>query len=149
MTTHEIKTADVVAFAEHEGDLHVLLVLRRWDPFAGCWALPGGHLDLGEADADAAARELAEETGVQVASDDLFYIGRWDAPGRDPRGRYATSVYVVELAELVPLHPADDATDARWIRVSEPLRDQVRLAFDHHEIVEAAVTALWTLRDVR
>ncbi|MEV7001751.1 NUDIX domain-containing protein [Streptomyces sp. NPDC093982] len=41
---------------------------------------PAGHVDAGETSLAAAARELAEETGVTVNADDLRQIGVWDAP---------------------------------------------------------------------
>jgi 8-oxo-dGTP diphosphatase len=42
----------------------VLLVRRARPPALGLWSLPGGHIELGEAAAEAVLRELAEETGV-------------------------------------------------------------------------------------
>lgn len=42
-------TADVVLLAP--GPLRVLLIQRRWDPYTGYWALPGGHVDDDAADA--------------------------------------------------------------------------------------------------
>lgn len=57
-----IDTADVIALTRGvHGGLAVLLVERAYPPFAGQWALPGGHVDAGEHPRDAAARELAEK----------------------------------------------------------------------------------------
>jgi len=44
----------------------VLLVKRRHEPLAGCWSLPGGTLELGETLEAGVARELLEETGLEV-----------------------------------------------------------------------------------
>jgi 8-oxo-dGTP diphosphatase len=44
----------------------VLLIRRARPPLAGSWSLPGGRLEWGERAADAALRELAEETGVRA-----------------------------------------------------------------------------------
>src|SRR5690606_34102990 len=70
-------TADVVAIApDADGLEHVLLIRRRWAPYEGHWALPGGHVDTGEAVRTAAARELAEETGLDI-DDALIELGAW------------------------------------------------------------------------
>ncbi|MEU6481083.1 NUDIX domain-containing protein [Streptomyces sp. NPDC047017] len=50
-------------------------------------------MEAGESFEDTVVRELAEETGIHVASGDLREIGTWDQPGRDPRGRYSTDAY--------------------------------------------------------
>lgn len=123
--------ADVVLIA----DGHVLLIERDWPPFEGRWALPGGHIDPGETALDAAARELEEETGITVPAEALRHIGRWDAPGRDPRGTYTTDAYLAVLPELVEPTAGDDAKAARWW----PLTALPELAFDHAKIVAAAV----------
>ena len=47
-------------------DNSLLLVKRKFDPDAGYWAIPGGHLDLGERVEIAAEREAYEETGFIV-----------------------------------------------------------------------------------
>src|SRR5690606_17552317 len=91
-------TADVVAIApDADGLEHVLLIRRRWAPYEGHWALPGGHVDTGEAVRTAAARELAEETGLDLDDDALVELGAWHAPGRDPRGRYVTGAHRADL----------------------------------------------------
>jgi 8-oxo-dGTP diphosphatase len=123
-------TADVVAVAEGK----VLLIKRGWDPFKGCWALPGGHVDEGETARDAARRELDEETGVIMHSD-FIEIGAFHEPGRDPRGRYVTVAYRADLEWGVIPFAGDDAVEARWW----PLDALPPLAFDHADIIAAAV----------
>lgn len=124
-------TGDVVAFA----DQHVLLIRRRKPPYAGMWALPGGHVDVGERVEDAARRELAEETGVEAGP--LEPVGWYSEPGRDPRGRYVTAAFAARLDGMPVPVAADDAAAAEWIPVDRALADG--LAFDHARIVGDAL----------
>jgi ADP-ribose pyrophosphatase YjhB (NUDIX family) len=55
-----------------------ILLMRRADN--GCWGLPGGFVELGESVAEAACREVAEETGWQVEIEGL--IGVYSDPER-------------------------------------------------------------------
>ncbi|MER6146201.1 NUDIX hydrolase [Streptomyces sparsogenes] len=126
-------TADVVAVTP-DGD--VLLIERDWPPYQGAWALPGGHVDPGETSRAAAARELEEETGVPVAAADLRQIGVWDAPGRDPRGRYVTVAYLAIVPADTPIVAGTDARTAAWW----PLTSLPPLAFDHADILRAITT---------
>ena len=144
-------TADVVLLA-HDGEaLHVLLIERRCDPYEGCWALPGGHLNDGENFIDAAARELWEETGISLAptlprygsAPLLVDVGIYGAPDRDPRGRYVTVAYVALLDVMPTPHAGDDAATAQWLPVSQVLEFPERLAFDHAEILVDAVRTRW------
>ncbi|WDM16490.1 NUDIX hydrolase [Streptomyces lavenduligriseus] len=123
-------TADVVLLAAG----HVLLIERGWDPYEGCWALPGGHVDKGETSLEAAVRELEEETGIPVPAADLRQVGAFDAPGRDPRGRYVSVAYTATLPAPVAPTAGTDATAARWWRL-DTLPD---LAFDHADILARA-----------
>ena len=59
-------TVDIVILTMREGRLHVLLVQRGGDPYAGAWALPGGFKRPDETLDEAARRELREETGVNA-----------------------------------------------------------------------------------
>ncbi|MFP8885024.1 NUDIX domain-containing protein [Streptomyces mangrovi] len=127
-------TADVVVTTT---DGRVLLIERDWPPFEGAWALPGGHIDPGETSREAAARELAEETGVHAAPAELFQLGVWDAPDRDPRGRYVTVAYHLTVVSGTPAEAGDDARSVRWW----PLDALPQLAFDHADILAAAHTS--------
>ncbi|MDT0445962.1 NUDIX hydrolase [Streptomyces johnsoniae] len=121
-------TADVVLLAPGG---HVLLIERDWPPFEGRWALPGGHVDAGETSRAAAVRELAEETGIRVTADALRQVGVFDAPRRDPRGRYVTVAYTATLPAPAQPVAGDDARTARWW----PLSGLPSLAFDHAHIL--------------
>ncbi|MCX4919928.1 NUDIX hydrolase [Streptomyces sp. NBC_00687] len=125
-------TADVILLA----DGHVLLIKRDWAPYKNSWALPGGHVDSGETSLDAAARELEEEAGIAVPVTALRQLGTFDAPGRDPRGRYVSVAYTATLPERTPPTAGDDASAARWW----PLRALPDLAFDHADILAAAAS---------
>lgn len=133
-------TADIVLFGEtNDGELRVLVIRRGWDPFAGHWALPGGHVDADEDTLAAAHRELAEETGLVL--DELHptrpvtLVGVYAQPGRDPRGRYATWAYTARIPGLPQPTAGDDAADAQWVPAYELLVTPERLAFDHHQII--------------
>ncbi|MET9113027.1 NUDIX hydrolase [Streptomyces longwoodensis] len=123
-------TADVVCV--RGGD--VLLIERGGPPHRGQLALPGGHVDAGETSRAAAARELFEETGISVDPYDLSLIGVYDAPGRDPRGRYVTAAYMVAVPVGITARAGDDAATVRWV----PLDNARGLAFDHTDIVTTA-----------
>ncbi|GAA1552626.1 NUDIX domain-containing protein [Streptomyces globosus] len=84
-----------------------------------------------------AARELAEETGVQVSVGRLHQIGVWDRAGRDPRGAYVTFAYMVIVPNGTMPVAGDDARTARWWPVKNLPEN---LAFDHADIIGAAVT---------
>jgi 8-oxo-dGTP diphosphatase len=115
-----------VAIVTRETPPRVLLVRRKNDPFAGSWALPGGFVEEGERLADAARRELVEETGVAVADLEQLYTA--GDPGRDPRGWTVSVAYLaqVEPAAVKPV-AADDAAEVGWFA----LDSLPALAFDH------------------
>ncbi|MBS2538908.1 NUDIX hydrolase [Catenulispora sp. NF23] len=130
-------TADVVVLGERDSKPHILLIRRGKEPYAGHWALPGGHVNVGEDTEATAHRELVEETGLAVQ--DLDLVGVYAAPGRDPRGRYVDFVYAARVAGLPAVTGADDAKEARWVPLEALLH--MRFAFDHAQIIRDAVQA--------
>lgn len=125
-------TVDIV-IVTREARPRVLLIRRLKDPFAGTWALPGGFVDENERLADAARRELEEETGVQVATIEQLYTA--GDPGRDPRGWTVSVAYLAQMNsdEVKPV-AADDAEAVSWF----PLDELPVLAFDHAAILARA-----------
>ncbi len=120
-------TADIIV--PYKGG--IVLIKRREEPFKGCWALPGGHLEYGKENAkQAAIRELKEETGLEGKIEDLLLYDESSDPGRDPRGHYVTLVYVLQNAKG-KLKARSDASD---IKVCKKLPK--KMAFDHKKILE-------------
>ncbi|WP_331727267.1 NUDIX hydrolase (plasmid) [Kitasatospora sp. NBC_00374] len=132
-------TADVVCIrsAAAGGTREVLLIERGWPPHKGKLALPGGHIDDDESALAAAVRELEEETGVRADEEQLRLVGRYDAPGRDPRGRYITDAYLVTVPAGTQANAGDDAAAVRWVPLTDLPDD---LAFDHAEILADALS---------
>ena len=130
-------TVDAAVFALVEGKASLLLVQRRHEPFQGSWALPGGFVEIDEDLPDAAARELAEETGLKdVPLEQLRTFGR---PGRDPRGRTITVVYFgIARQDQQQVKAADDAAQAQWFAID----NLPQMAFDHNEISRCAIERL-------
>ncbi|MFE2730551.1 NUDIX domain-containing protein, partial [Streptomyces sp. NPDC059349] len=129
-------TVDLAVFTIRDGALRVLLVERGQDPYAGRLALPGGFVLPDESAETAAARELAEETGLSdVTGLHLEQLRTYSDPDRDPRMR----VVSVAFAALVPDPPevrgGGDAARADWLPYGTGAYGP--LAFDHDRILGA------------
>jgi 8-oxo-dGTP diphosphatase len=130
-------TVDCVVFGFDEGELKALLIQRALVPFKGKWALPGGFVHVDETLDDAARRELAEETGLEnVFLEQLYTFG---TVKRDPRDRVVSVAHfaLVKLSDY-KAKAATDAAKAAWFPISE----FPKLAFDHADIVAAALARL-------
>ncbi len=146
--TQELKVAvDIVVISEQGDDRYILLIKRKYEPFAGQYAIPGGFVNNDEELETAALRELQEETGVEAVTN-LEQIATFGKVNRDPRKRVISIVYLAiinELPELLPAPGADnDTTDAVWIRLEDV---QYPLAFDHDEIVKKALEKYSQIRN--
>ncbi|QSE96501.1 NUDIX domain-containing protein [Fulvivirga lutea] len=139
MATQNIKlTVDAVIFGYHSGQgISVLLVERKYEPFAKRWAIPGGFVKDTEPLEEAASRELQEETGIKVK--DLEQVYAFGEPNRDPRQRTVSVAYFgLVRADDHPLKAATDAKQAKWFDIN----DLPELAFDHHAILDKALKKL-------
>lgn len=125
-----ICTVDVALLTLKEGALHVALLQREHDPYAGVLALPGGYIHP-ETDGDtqdAAIRVLRAKTGI--TSPYLEQLATFSGPGRDPRGWSISVTYYALVPPSVIEQPG----------VSLVAIDRIKgLPFDHQRIIEAAV----------
>ena len=125
-------TADCVVITR-EAEPKVLLIQRGNPPFKGCWAFPGGFMNMDETTEQCAIRELEEETGLKVS--ELQQIGAYSKVDRDPRGRTVTVAYLVRINVPIAVIGQDDAAKAEWF----PLSTMPPLAFDHEDIMQDAI----------
>jgi 8-oxo-dGTP diphosphatase len=128
-------TTDCVVFGFDGHELKILLIERGIEPYKGCWAFPGGFLNMDETAEQGALRELKEETGL-----DLRYIkqvGAFSDVDRDPRTRVITIAFYA-LAKKSFVQGGDDAAKAQWFALNEV----PRLAFDHDYILRKTMQKL-------
>ena len=125
-------TADCVVITK-EAEPKVLLIQRGIDPYKGCWAFPGGFMNMDETTEQCAIRELDEETGLKVNT--IYQIGAYSKVDRDPRGRTITVAYLAIVDGPVEVTGQDDAAKAEWF----PLSTLPKLAFDHADIIQDAI----------
>jgi 8-oxo-dGTP diphosphatase len=132
-------TVDLVVLTIRDDALAVLLVDRGEPPYQGRLALPGGFVRPEETLAQAAARELAEETGLKPGPVHLEQLASYGDPDRDPRMRVVTVAYLGLAPGLPEPVAGTDAAAARW-QAAESISDNPsRLAFDHAAILSDGV----------
>jgi ADP-ribose pyrophosphatase YjhB (NUDIX family) len=89
----------------------VLLIRRARPPYAGLWTLPGGRSEPGEAPADTARREIAEELGVDVEA--LIPVTRLEAAPGWHLAVFATRSFDGEIV------PSTEIAAWRWVTAEE------------------------------
>jgi 8-oxo-dGTP diphosphatase len=108
-------------------DGRALLIRRGSEPLRGQWSIPGGTLEIGETLQQGVARELKEETGLDVrvldvieVFDRIFPAEALDPaiPGRGPRFHYVIVDYLCERISG-EAHAGSDVTDVAYAREDE------------------------------
>lgn len=112
-------------------DGRALLIRRGAEPLRGEWSIPGGTLELGESLKEGVARELREETGLEVRVLDLIELFERIFPGEArpgiapeashaarPRFHYVIADYLCERLGG-EARPGSDVTDVVWAREDE------------------------------
>jgi len=127
-----------VSVALRAGD-RILLVRRARPPLAAYWSFPGGVVEIGERLEDAAAREVREETGLEVEIGEA--IERAEVIRRDIDGRVERHYVIIVFAghhTAGEARPGDDADAVRWVDMGE--LENYQLTPDTARILNAAPT---------
>lgn len=138
MSNQSIKlSVDAVVFGYEKGEISVLLIKRKYEPFKGKWAIPGGFVLNDESLEEAVERELQEETGVEINYlEQLYTFGK---PSRDARGRVVSVAYFgLVRPNTFKIVASTDAEEVSWFNINE----LPKLAFDHKEILKIAIERL-------
>lgn len=101
-------------------DGRALLIRRGHAPLEGQWSIPGGTLEVGETIVEGIARELAEETEIQVRMLELIEV--FERIFRDKRGKVQYHFVIVDyLCEMTggTARAGGDVVDVAWVREAE------------------------------
>jgi 8-oxo-dGTP diphosphatase len=115
----------------------VLLVQRGQEPLKGAWSLPGGVVEVGETLEAALAREVREETSLDIVVGPVVEV--LDSIRRDAGGRaeyhYVIIDYACRVRSGTPIVPANgtDAADVRWVPLSE---------LEHYGVTSTAIAVI-------
>lgn len=138
-----IAVLGVVIGIDKNGVKHILAEQRGTgtpDPeYIGCWCLPCGYLDYNENIRQAVAREVLEETGVNIHPDNfvLFYIN--DNPFSDKRQnvtfRFKTELegYIDDWELTDKFSESNEVSNIKWIDLREV--NGYKWAFNHDKII--------------
>lgn len=94
------------------------MVRRGEGAGVGLWAVPGGKVEWGETWREAARREAREETGLDVETGPVAWVGEAMGPGDPPAWHFALVDFWAEVVGGT-LRAGDDATDIRWVPLEE------------------------------
>ncbi|HPY01351.1 MAG TPA: NUDIX hydrolase [Candidatus Marinimicrobia bacterium] len=117
-----LPTVVIIAYNEQN---EIVLIRRAVEPGRGGWSLPGGFIEIGETTAQAAVRELLEETGLSATELKLVDVGT------HLNGFYGDILmigYATPVQEDL-IRPGSDAAEAAWFKID----DHPSLVFPFHE----------------
>ncbi|MFX1326933.1 MAG: NUDIX domain-containing protein [Promethearchaeota archaeon] len=130
----KVKVGHTVDAVIEDRSGNIVLIRRKYPPYQGFFALPGGFIEKGEKPKQALLREVKEEINLDVKI--IEKIGTFDTPGRDPRGNIHSIVYKCFIEDTSNMRSGDDSKEVSLVSKSQ-LKD-IELAFDHKKIIGKA-----------
>ncbi|GAH12038.1 unnamed protein product, partial [marine sediment metagenome] len=119
-----------------DGKGNIVVIKRKYPPFQGFYALPGGFVEQGENLTHALIREIKEETNLDIKIYEK--IGIYKKAGRDPRGKiHSTAFKCTIIGDTLNLRSGDDSKEVELI--SKDKLTTMELAFDHENILKDAI----------
>ena len=122
------KSCGAVVYRKYHGNTEILLAKHVK---SGYWSFPKGHVEEGETEAETAAREIMEETGIEVFIDTGFRETVTYSLKRDIK---KTVVYFVAKAkknkDLVP--QSSEISELRWVEINKAMKI---LAFENDRTI--------------
>lgn len=130
--TEIIQAVDAVI---EDGKGNVVLIKRKYPPYQGFYALPGGSVEKGEKSKEALVREVREETNLNVDITDKIRI--YDEEGRDPRGNVHSTAYrCIILGNISEMQTCEETEEVKLF--SKQQVKEMELAFDHKNMLRDA-----------
>lgn len=127
----------VIAILEHQGEF--LLVRRYNPPDAGLWGHAGGKVEWGESLAQAALRELYEETGLQAEAERLLAPLEVITSGADGDHHFVLCPVVCNYRAGEP-RAGDDVSEVGWFSVQSMYAEPHAFSQDVPAICEQALS---------
>ncbi|MFX1418266.1 MAG: NUDIX domain-containing protein [Promethearchaeota archaeon] len=130
----KVKVGHAVDAVIEDSRGNIVLIKRKYPPYQGFFALPGGFIEKGEKPKQALLREVREETNLEIKI--LEKIGVFDEAGRDPRGNIHSIAYKCIIEDTSNMRSGDDSKEVKLVSKAQ-LKD-IELAFDHKKIIHKA-----------
>ncbi len=137
-TRVQVKKAEIIQAVDaiiEDGKGNIVLIKRKFPPYQGFYALPGGSVEKGEHHKEALIREVKEETNLNVGP--IEKIGIYNKEGRDPRGNVHSTVYRCHISgNISDIQTGEETLDVK-VFSKEQVKD-MELAFDHKNMLRDA-----------
>jgi 8-oxo-dGTP pyrophosphatase MutT (NUDIX family) len=131
------KSCGAVVYRKFHGNTEILLIRHIK---SGCWSFPKGHVEKGETEIQTAAREIKEETNIDVLIDDGFRETVTFSPRRDTS---KTVVYFVGKAISRDAKPQlDEISEMRWMEIGQAIS---YLTYENDKIIATKAKAFISL----
>jgi 8-oxo-dGTP diphosphatase len=112
-----------------------LLVIKERISTLG-YKLPGGHIDNGEMISTAVAREVKEETGIDVEFDSIISLGHFY-----PHQFHKSNLYILCIANAksfeINIEDTKEISEAKWMDINEYLEDENVLSYSKAVVISA------------